>query len=306
MPRLTKADAALRNVIFAKAPLKTKRQALANMSAPSETFLLDLMSSPSVHPKLKTDAAERLAVVRSLKHSVFGNTRKRSGEPHKDDPDRREEIDAILAEEARQLGMSLEDSGDPNAQPKLGATEIHEPRQTAPSVPQGEAASAPTARPEDERDLVPADAPVVSETVSAQLEPTEQFQEQRSAEREALLVRGRELASRVIAQYNHWTRAPWNREQDAWLRGAQKAFSEWEREMNEKFPEVDTRTLFNDGRLRPYELPISTSVLARALRTPSPIEAHRQSIALARQAERRNERRSTDDLSIWSGLPKGI
>jgi len=298
MPRLTKADAALRNLIFGNAALKTKRKALASMLAPSETFLLELMSS-SVHPKLKTDAAERLAVARSNKQRAKSNAAKGA---HREEFSRAE-IDRILRDTAQELGLPLTgdpalasptvsttkllpEAGDPKTLPESCATESLEPPKAASSFPPDGVSIAP----------VPvADA------------PGEQLDEKRSAEREALLVRGRDLASRTISQYNAWTRAPWNKEQDAWLRGAQKAFSEWEREMNTRFPEVDTRKLFDDGRLRPYELPISTSVLARALRTLSPVEAHWQSIALARQATRRDERRNTDDdLSIWSGLPKGI
>lgn len=106
MPRLTKADAALRNVIFGKSPLKTKLGALAGMESPSETFLIELVSSPETHSKVKTKAVDRLAQVR-----------------HK------REVDRILAEEISRLAKI----GDPKK------TSIAPPVQSPmPAIPQPE------------------------------------------------------------------------------------------------------------------------------------------------------------------------
>jgi hypothetical protein len=83
MPRLTKTDAALRAVILGKAPLKTKLEALAAIEYPSETFLMELISSSETHSKLKLKATERL---KRIQHT--------------------REVDRILAEEALRLGLT--------------------------------------------------------------------------------------------------------------------------------------------------------------------------------------------------------
>jgi hypothetical protein len=82
MPRLTKADAALRGVIVGKASLKSKLEALAGMESPSETFLLELVSSAETHSKLKLRATECLKTIRHT-----------------------QEVDRILAEECLRLGL---------------------------------------------------------------------------------------------------------------------------------------------------------------------------------------------------------
>jgi hypothetical protein len=94
LPRLTKTDAALRAIIFGKAPLKTKLEALAGMAAPSETFLLELVASPETHSKLKLKATEYLKHIRQAR-----------------------EVDEILAAESLRLGLNGPVAAEPVRKP---------------------------------------------------------------------------------------------------------------------------------------------------------------------------------------------
>lgn len=145
MPRLSKPDAALRSLILGKASLKTKLEALAGMESPSETFLLELVSSPDTHSKLKLKATEHLKHIRQTR-----------------------EVDEILAAESLRLGLS-----DPVAPPQKSIAEPVRkpdgPKTDTPAVALPAVASpveptrieAPVASQEPKPAKVPAPAPAV-------------------------------------------------------------------------------------------------------------------------------------------------
>ena len=91
MPRIAKADAALRRIVLdSNAALKTRISALKAIATPSSTFLSELVSDREIHPKLVAIAAELLAALeQARKH--------------------RAEVDRILAEETQRL-----EKRDPN------------------------------------------------------------------------------------------------------------------------------------------------------------------------------------------------
>ncbi|SRR5229473_442203 len=80
----SRTDAALRKVIQdKKAPVKVKRECLATMDSPSSAFLAEIVNG-DYPPKLKVDAARRLAKIQEAKRH-------------------REEVDAILKQEIQRL-----------------------------------------------------------------------------------------------------------------------------------------------------------------------------------------------------------
>lgn len=139
-------------------------------------------------------------------------------------------------------------------------------------------------------------------TEQAALSPCPQYE--RSGAREVLLAQGKELAQAVIFQYERFCRAPFNQEESARLRGLQARFLEWERMANAQCPALDTTEEFPDTRLRPFRRELSIEDIARLRRTPTRLEAHFQSVRLARQGQ--TVRRASPDDGLWSGMPGGI
>lgn len=126
---------------------------------------------------------------------------------------------------------------------------------------------------------------------------------ERAGAREHLLAQGKELAANVTAQYERWCRAPFNNEEAARLRMLQQAFLTWERQANAQCPCLDTKKEFPDSRLRPFEREVTVSDIARLRKTPSPVEAHFQSVRLASAHQKK---KSTGSEGFWSGMPGGI
>lgn len=216
----------------------------------------------------------------------------------------RTEVDEILRQCEAEL--AAEERGAPKSTPANAApTPSLEPRPASPSIPITEfRARHRNNRPDQPAVHAPAeDAPVASETVSKQLDDPAMGTGEGAGAREALLAEGRKLSARVIFQYERWCRAPLNAEESARLRGLQKQFAEWEHTAKARCPGLNTQKEFPDTRLRPYERKVAVDDLARTMRTPSPWQAHLQSIGLARQRERKP---ADDGGGMWSGLPRGI
>ncbi len=88
--------------------MKTRREALGEMEAPSRAFLTTLANNPSVPAKLRLDVARRLP---ATEQRLSGERAERAARAHRrSGPDaeaKRREIDAILAECAREQGMQV-------------------------------------------------------------------------------------------------------------------------------------------------------------------------------------------------------
>jgi len=276
MPRISKADTALRQIITGKAALKVKRRALETMAAPSQTFLSALLADDTVHPKLKLDASERLAKIRGKEASSITGINV-GVKPGVEPRPARGTNTYIMDESTRELLY-----GDSKPIPESAATEQEVPQPAAP-VADGVSCARPQCGQQD----------------SAEAERTRDL-----AGRLAEFRKGKEIAGRVVIAYERFCRAPHNLE-EAWrLEGLQKEFAEWERATREKFPDWNVAEDFRDPRLRPHKTPMNTDRLARMRRSISPIEAHFQSLALAEEANRRGKRKSDSDDGMWSGIPK--
>src|SRR6266851_9852703 len=106
----SRKDGALRKIVEdERLPMKTRREALGEMEAPSRAFLTTLANNPSVPAKLRLDAAKRLpATEQRLSEERTARAHRRS-EP--DEEARRREIDEVLRQAAQELGVNLDDPG---------------------------------------------------------------------------------------------------------------------------------------------------------------------------------------------------
>lgn len=192
---------------------------------------------------------------------------------------RRADVDAILAEAARELGL-----------PPDPATAIAKPIQEDPN---------PTATVVTEQVLEP---PVslslpVDGPSSAPVPATSELEEQRAQ----VMKRGRELAAVILAQLERNYRAPYNREEGLKLDNLQAAFVTWEKQTRIQFPDINTQEAFPDSRLRPPPTRIVDERSYRIQRRTLTIDEQ-----LAIPAQLAQAQPTHKDSGMWGGIPPGI
>jgi hypothetical protein len=206
----SRKDGALRKIVEdGRLPMKTRRAALAEMDRPSRLFLTRLANDHDVPAKLRLDAARRLP---ETERRISGERARR---PEPDEEAKRREIDAILAECAREQTPNIE---GPKPIPESSERVAVESQPLAPEVPQNEISS-----------------PV-------------NWTDERAEE----LKHGHELSAAILRQLEIMSHAPlnWHAGQKK-LEQLQADFLAWERAMHTDYPDIDTRKEFPDARLRP-------------------------------------------------------
>jgi len=279
MPRLTKADAALRDVILGRAPLKTKRQALAMMATPSETFLSELLSSASVHPKLKIDVSERLASIRSRKQRVTPL----------DEAAKRAEIDHWLAEAAVEQGVSLD--AKPTPMPQIPtAIKSEGPNSISESTVRQET------EPQNPADCVPGDGP---QNVSPQNGQETEIVPSAGAKRTELLQRGRALSERILIQRKRCELALQNKEERQRLDRLHAEWAQFEKEATAAG--IDLRAEFDKlDLIRPFRVKVDLWRQRGML-----LSMHELTMQMMADLPRQSRQEETPD-GMWAGVPKGI
>jgi len=240
------------------------------MDSPSRLFLTKLANEDDVPAQLRLDAARRLPEAERR----ISEERARQSEP--DEETKRREIDAILAECAREQGANAEG-------PKLIFESVEpvivEPQPTAPAVPQDEVSGA------------------LEQPAAVRIPDSP---DDRPSKREEPLAQGRALAARVIVQYERFTRCPRNLQESRRLNDLQVAFLEWERQAHVQFPGIDTLKEFPDTRLRPVAKVVDQSAYLR----------QRQMLAIDEQRIISGQTEQTKpphrDGGFWDGAGPGI
>jgi len=233
----SRKDAALRKIVEdERLPLKTRREALAEMDAPSRAFLTTLANGLSVPAKLRLDVARRLpGAEQRISDERMARAHRRS-EP--DEEARRREIDRILAECAREQDAQVE---GPKTIPESTEARTAEPPPAPPSVPVDGVSSVPASCPE----AVPHPVPHPNESGKRTDDGSE-------TKRDELLAQGRELAAAIFTQLGIMSNAPlhWHAGQKR-LEQLQGDFLAWERAMHADYPDLDLHKEFPDAQLRP-------------------------------------------------------
>ena len=267
----SRKDGALRKIVEdGKLPIKTRRAALAEMEAPSRALLVKLANDSSGPANLRLDASRRLP---EAEHRLAGErmARARRSEPEEA---RREEIDRILAEVARELEAD------------------EAPKSTPPNV-----APSPLLEPQPPASVVPLDG-VLSEAVSQSEQPAVRISDSIERKRE-LLTQGRALAASILAQLGIMSHAPLN-----WHAGQKKLeqlqadFLAWERAMRVDYPDIDTLKEFPDSQLRPPPKIIDARTY----------QAHRRVMTLdeALSVPQAQAKATHTGSDFWDGIPAGL
>jgi hypothetical protein len=272
----SRKDAALRKIVEdGKLPIKTRREALAAMDAPSRAFLTTLSNDTAAPAKLRLDASRRLP-----------ETERRISE-NREAQKRLREIDRILAECALEQDAKSE---GPKPITESPSPAIMEPQTTAAAVPREGPSSVA--------------APEVTSQPGETVETCESNESgKRTDDRQSkcaeLVERGRNLATAILAQYERFTRAPFNQQEGKKLDNLQAAFLTWERQTHIQFPEIDTAKEFPDPRLRPAPPRILDE---RAY------QRHRRMLEIDEQCgiPMKQARPTHGDNGMWGGLPPGI
>ncbi len=268
----SRKDAALRKLVTdARLPIKTRRAALGEMQAPSRAFLTTLANDSSVHAWIRLDASRKLPEV---EQRIVAARARRLSRP--DEETKRREIDRILAEAAKELGIDLDDAVGPEPLP-----ESAEPI----------AIGSPAAPDEILSDTIThtqSEQPTVRLTDSP---------EALSDTRQELLTQGRALAAAVLVQYERFTRCPHNLQESQRLEYLQGQFLKWEREAQMKVPGIDFSE-FANPRLRPAPPKVDFSRLDRQLMVPE--------MLMLPRVQPRQARGPRDDGSMWAAAGPGI
>jgi hypothetical protein len=260
-----KKDAALRSIVVNEnLTIRTRREALAAMDAPSRLFLNRLANDVNVPAKLRLDAARRLPEVEK---------RLAEGRAARKPAPERSEIDRHLFEAANELGIEL-DAGEPKRRAESSSEVGDEPHQADLSVPADEISS----RPESP-------VPITNEV--------------RKTDTRTLADRGRAVAKRVLEQYERFYVAPFNAQEGARLDTLRKEFGEWKSEAERAG--IDARALFGDKLplLEPpaaKRLPIpTTNIMGLALLT--------EELDKAQKRSNESTTDQCCGAPMWEGLP---
>jgi hypothetical protein len=216
----------------------------------------------------------RLCLLALAEHESGERTQAAENAKAEADAKRREEIDRILADAARELAL-------PDAKPP-----------TIQGVPNAKSSVIP------DRALEPHPVPLRDPqhgVLSAPVPAIRELEEQRAA----ALKRGRELAATILAQLERNYRAPYNFEEGIKLDNLQAAFVAWERETRDHFPEIDTATEFPDSRLRPVPSRITNERSYRIKRRTLTFDEQR---ALSQERPTPTH----EDSGFWGGAGPGI
>jgi hypothetical protein len=195
----------------------------------------------------------------------------------------RAEIDAILAECAREQGSK--------ANPESVESVIVEPQPVAPSVPVDEVSSEARSRSQVARSRLQSQPAV----------RIPDLDERSDTKREELLAKGRTLETDIRAQLGIMSQAPlhWHAGQKK-LEQLQADFLAWERAMNADYPGFDTSKEFPDNRLR-FFMKIVDQRGYFAQRRAATID---EQAFIAAPPERAKAAHS--DSGFWGGIPAGI
>lgn len=238
----SRRDAVLKKIIMdRKLSVKARRSALADMQAPSRAFLLRLANDPDAPVHVRLDASRMLPQVEQRMAGARAvRVRQREEELVEqrivpDEETRRREIDEVLRQAAKELGINLDEQGGSNPIPESPEMEIMGPSPVAPKVPVDGISSEAGSHPEPEPPAVR-----IPDSPDARAD----------SKRQELLARGRALAASVLVQYERFTRCPHNLQESKRLEDLQGKFVEWERLAHIQHADIDTQE-FCDPRLRP-------------------------------------------------------
>lgn len=260
--------------------MKTRREALVEMEAPSRAFLTTLANDVSVPAKLRLDASRRLP---EAEHRMAGERAAR-GRTEPSEEARRREIDEVLRQAAEELGINLNEQGGSKTIPESAEPVIVEPPPAAPSAPADGASSEAVSCSQVLRKL----------HQQGTSEPPVRLPDS-DTRREELLDRGRALAASVLVQYERFTRCPHNLQESKRLEHLQGQFLKWERQAHIQQPNLDTLKEFPDPRLRPSPPKVMDARM---------YQAHRQVLTIDEQAfiaPRQQVKTLHADSGMWGG-----
>jgi len=304
----SRKDAALRKIVEnTELPIKTRREALTAMDAPSRLFLTRLANDVDVAAKLRLDAARRLPEAeRGLSEA---KTAKTAQKPEKLDinagiyPGIDRSLDSTLGPAMRQL---LAESWGSSSTSEPAETRAQESSSTAAPVPQDGVSKTET-RSESGQPASQAKAPTQQNDA-----PCPSFLRTPYVEiqRKKIIERGRDLAKSIMRRHERLWRAPQNSEEQWHLAFLQKKWVAYEREARDLGVDVE-RSFDRLDLLRPLGWETSDAEKLhnefsrqRGL-VPTLWDAHVQSVALAERPEKKESRSKSDD-GLWSGMPGGV
>jgi hypothetical protein len=252
------------------------------MESPSRLFLARLANDESAPATLRLDAARLLP---GAEHRMAGQRAVRARQRSDPNEEERREIDRILAEAAKELGidLGLDDAEGPETLAECSAPIAVGTPAALPNVPPDEVSSDAGSRSRDMR-------------VQFQSEPPAVRLPDSDVKREELLAQGRVLAASVLIQYERFTRCPHNLQESKRLEYLQGQFLKWEREAQLRFPGIDLSE-FANPRLRPA--PPKVDFSDRQLMVP-------EMCLLSRVQPQPQVKGPRDDGSLWAAAGPGI
>jgi len=213
----------------------------------------------------------------------------------------REEIDRVLAEAAKELGLPADPASttakqiqeDPNAVPSVMAEQSLEPLPAPSSVPENGVPGEVVSRSQSKR--------MACQKPMAQVVRNPDTQDARSDPRQELLAQGRALASAIHAQLGVMAHAPlnWHAGQKK-LEMLQEEFMAFEQTMRADHPEIDMQKEFPDARLRSVQKVVDQ----RSYFAQRRVATIDEQAFIASPPER--ERTKAADVGIWSAAGPGI